>query len=438
MESVRISKNPRFTGHRAESGSGGLYAKPWSSQSAHGGAGGHGTRISSVHTSNRLGGIRGGAEHQVYTGVTADGGFAMGNEKLNMQHLNDRLATYLESVKNLEQANGKLELQIREVLEKKGPAGADYSRYEATLEDLRKKILEMTVGNAQIAIRVEGAGLAADDFKVKHESEIGMRQTVEGDVANLRRTLDDTIVLQLHLENDIEFLTEEQINLKKNHAEDVLELRTQISMSGVQVEVDASKGHDLGKIMEEMRAKYEKMALKNQEELKEWHESKITEVQVQVTENTVALKEAHTTFSESRRSIQSLQIELQSQISLNASLEGNLHDIEMRYNMELQKYNAVLLRLEAELTQIRSDIQHQTQDYQILFNIKMQLEAEIAEYRRLLDGDLKVEVAVEKKPTKSFQTKTLVVTQTLVDGKVVSEGVTEDVKSEGGIEAVQG
>lgn len=68
---------------------------------------------------------------------------------------------------------------------------------------------------------------------------------------------------------------------------------------------------------------------------------------------------------------------------------GNLHDIEMRYNMELQKYNAVLLRLEAELTQIRSDIQHQTQDYQILFNINIQLEAEIAEYRRLLDGDLK-------------------------------------------------
>uniref|UniRef100_A0A8C7D3S4 Keratin 18a, tandem duplicate 1 n=1 Tax=Oncorhynchus kisutch TaxID=8019 RepID=A0A8C7D3S4_ONCKI len=417
MESVRISTHPGFTCHRAESGSGGLYAKPWSSQSAHGGGGVHGTRISSVHTS-RLGGFRGGAEHQVYTGVTADGGFTMGNEKLNMQLLNDRLATYLESVKNLEEVNSKLELQIR--------------------EDLRKKISEMTVGNAQIAIRVEGAGLAAEDFKVKHESEIGMRQTVESDVANLRRTLDDTIVLQLHLENDIEFLTEELINLKKNHAEDVLELRTQISMAGVQVEVDASKGHDLGKIMEEMRAKYEKMALKSQEELKEWHESKITEVQVQVTENTEALKEAHTTFSESRRSIQSLQIDLQSQISLNAALEGNLHDIEMRYNMELQKYNAVLLRLEAELTQIRSDIQHQTQDYHILFNIKIQLEAEIAEYRRLLDGDLKVEVAVEKKPTKAFRTKTLIVTQTLVDGKVVSEGVTEDVKSEGGIEAVHG
>lgn len=54
-----------------------------------------------------------------------------------------------------------------------------------------------------------------------------------------------------------------------------MELRNQISQSGVQVDVDAPKGHDLAQIMEEIRAKYEKMALKNQEELKTWHESQV-------------------------------------------------------------------------------------------------------------------------------------------------------------------
>lgn len=54
-----------------------------------------------------------------------------------------------------------------------------------------------------------------------------------------------------------------------------MELRNQISQSGVQVDVDAPKGQDLSQIMEEMRAKYEKMALKNQEELKAWHESQV-------------------------------------------------------------------------------------------------------------------------------------------------------------------
>lgn len=41
------------------------------------------------------------------------------------------------------------------------------------------------------------------------------------------------------------------------------------------MDVDAPKGQDLARIMEEMRAKYEKIALKNQEELKAWHESQV-------------------------------------------------------------------------------------------------------------------------------------------------------------------
>lgn len=44
-----------------------------------------------------------------------------------------------------------------------------------------------------------------------------MRQTVEADVARLRKLLDDTNVIRMHLEGDIESLKEELISLKKNH-----------------------------------------------------------------------------------------------------------------------------------------------------------------------------------------------------------------------------
>lgn len=54
-----------------------------------------------------------------------------------------------------------------------------------------------------------------------------------------------------------------------------MELRNQIAKSGVHVDVDAPKGQDLAQIMAEIRAKYEKMALKNQEDLKTWHESQV-------------------------------------------------------------------------------------------------------------------------------------------------------------------
>lgn len=58
--------------------------------------------------------------------------------------------------------------------------------------------------------------------------------------------------------------------------QDVAELRAQITQVGVHVDVDAPKGQDLARIMEEMRAKYEKIALKNQEELKAWHETQVS------------------------------------------------------------------------------------------------------------------------------------------------------------------
>lgn len=56
------------------------------------------------------------------------------------------------------------------------------------------------------------------------------------------------------------------------------ELRAQISQVGVHVDVDAPKGQDLARIMEEMRDKYEKIAHKNQEELKLWHDSQVQRI----------------------------------------------------------------------------------------------------------------------------------------------------------------
>uniref|UniRef100_A0A3Q3KME5 Keratin 18a, tandem duplicate 1 n=1 Tax=Mastacembelus armatus TaxID=205130 RepID=A0A3Q3KME5_9TELE len=342
----------------------------------------------------------------------------MGNEKFAMQNLNDRLASYLETVRNLEQANHKLELKIKEALEKSGPDFRDYSKYQAILDDLRKKVFDATIDNARLVLNIDNARLAADDFRVKYESELAIRQSVEADIVGLRKLIDDTNMSRMNLESEIEALKEELIHLKKNHENEVMELRNQIAQSGVHVDVDAPKGQDLAQIMAEIRAKYEKMAQKNQEELKAWHESQITEVQTQVTQNTEALKGAQTELNDLRRQIQTLEIELESQRSLKASLEGTLRDTEMRYNMEIETLNSVILGLEAELTQLRNNIQMQSQEYEALLNMKMKLEAEIATYRRLLDGgDFKLQDALEEQKTVK---KVMTVTQTLVDGKVVS------------------
>lgn len=54
---------------------------------------------------------------------------------------------------------------------------------------------------------------------------------------------------------------------------------------GVHVDVDAPKGQDLAKIMEEMRENYERIALKNQAELKAWHESQVIKLKCSLDVN---------------------------------------------------------------------------------------------------------------------------------------------------------
>ncbi|KAM9859601.1 keratin, type I cytoskeletal 18-like isoform 2-T2 [Aulostomus maculatus] len=389
----------------------------YSSTSIYGGAGGKGSRVSSVSASSlRPGGPMSSAtSFKLSSGMGAGMGFGgpggsmmassgggggariLGNEKGAMQNLNDRLANYLETVRNLEQANQELELKIRGALEKGGAEMRDYSKYDPIIDDLRRQIFDKIAENARFVLQIDNARLAADDFKVKYDNEMAIRQSVEADIAGLKKVIDDTNMSRMNIENEIEAVKEELAFLRRNHENEVMELRNQISQSGVQVDVDAPKGQDLAQIMQDMRGNYEKIALKNAEELKRWHENQTADVQAQVSQNTEALQGAQMERSDLSRQIQTLEIELASQQSLKASLEDTLGNTELRNNMEMEKYNTIIMRLEEELTNLRANIQQQTQEYEALLNLKMKLEAEIGTYKSLLDGgDFKLVDALDE------------------------------------------
>lgn len=58
-----------------------------------------------------------------------------------MKFLNDRLASYLERVRSLEENNAELECRIREQCESNTPLVCpDYQRYFDTIEELQQKV----------------------------------------------------------------------------------------------------------------------------------------------------------------------------------------------------------------------------------------------------------------------------------------------------------
>ncbi|MEJ1279412.1 hypothetical protein NN561_010343 [Cricetulus griseus] len=88
----------------------------------------------------------------------------------------------------LETENRRLESKIREHLEKKGSQGVrDLGHYFKTIEDLRAQIFANSVDNASIVLQIHNAQLAADEFRVKYETELAMRQSVESNIHGLQK-----------------------------------------------------------------------------------------------------------------------------------------------------------------------------------------------------------------------------------------------------------
>ncbi|XP_013921801.1 PREDICTED: keratin, type I cytoskeletal 19-like isoform X1 [Thamnophis sirtalis] len=371
--------------------------------SIHGGSGGYGISVSSNRLSSPAfgGGLSsgyGGGSLSYGSGgcfggaggaggnLSVSDGLLSGNEKMTMQNLNDRLANYLDKVRALEEANTDLEVKIREWYLKQGPtATRDYSPYYKTIEDLREKILEATIENNKMILQIDNARLAADDFKTKFESEQALRMSVEADINGLRRVLDELTLARTDLEMQIESLKEELAYLKKNHEEEMSGFSGQAG-GQVSVEIDSAPGIDLTKILADMRDQYELLADKNRRDAEAWFTSKTEELSKEVAVNTEQLQTSKTEITDLRRTLQGLEIELQSQLSMKSALEGTLGDTEARYGNQLCQIQSMISNIEAQLVDVRSDMERQNNDYKMLMDIKSRLEQEIDTYRKLLDG----------------------------------------------------
>ncbi|XP_075701698.1 keratin, type I cytoskeletal 19-like [Rhinoderma darwinii] len=345
------------------------------------------------------------------------------NGKETMMNLNDRLASYLEKVRSLEEANADLENKIQEWHKKRSQTKKrDYSAYEKTIAELQSQLINGHVNGAKLTLQMENAKIASDDFKRKYDTEKAFRAVLEVDLEGLRKVMDNLTIVRTDLEMEIEGMRKQLIYMRKSHEEEMRLAQAQKQGSTVNVEVDAPKGVDLAKIIADMRKEYEAIIDKNRRDVQEWYRHQSSTVQQEVTINTEALQSSKNQIKDLKRTLRDLEIEFQAEISRKNGLDKTLADTQNNSAEHLEKIQTLICQLEAELGKVRYDLERQSNEYKILLDIKSRLENEINTYRRLIDGNNSSEISTQSTDT-NRKVKTIV--QDMVNGRVVNSRISE-------------
>uniref|UniRef100_A0A8C1DRN7 IF rod domain-containing protein n=1 Tax=Cyprinus carpio carpio TaxID=630221 RepID=A0A8C1DRN7_CYPCA len=215
---------------------------------------------------------------------------------------------------------------------------------------------------------------------VKEEAEMILRE--------FRQDVDNATLQKADLEKRIEQLVAEIEFLKKLHDEEVADLLKQIEESKVTVELDSDRP-DLAAYLRNMRAEIESVAARNVQEAEKWYKGKFDTLKDQASKHEDKMKSMKEEISVFHNQVTDLQNQIDGLRARNAALEQQLEDMEEAHLDKTAGLEDIIVQLESQLCQTKLEMGKYMADYQQLLHIKLKLDAEIATYRKLLEGEEK-------------------------------------------------
>ncbi|GIY25290.1 lamin Dm0 [Caerostris darwini] len=407
-------------------------------------------------------------------------------EKADLQNLNDRLAIYIDTVRNLEQENSRLSTLIRTTQETTTKEVTNVKNcYEKELGEVRK-VLDITAKEkAKLQLEADKWKNEADDLRIKlmkkeKELAIAEKQVKTTDIlnqdlqkrvshlsaenrrlenqlrdaladnddlskqlSNLKKKLDEETLSRVDLENRLQSAKEELSFKESIYQREITETKhlKETEITELNNQLAENYEQKLADSLLELREQYETQLRMNKDDIETIYETKIADLQKKLDRNA----DFSNSYREELRTLKSKVDNLSSRNSTlessNTSLLNRIKDLEKMLEQEREWHNDALNAKEEELRTLRNEMEQQLAEYRELLDIKVALDMEIAAYRKLLEGEeIRLNISPSSSrassplPTRSTPVRSHKRRRILTDSERTSSGVQSSAKSSGDID----
>uniref|UniRef100_UPI00358F1DA0 thread biopolymer filament subunit gamma-like n=1 Tax=Myxine glutinosa TaxID=7769 RepID=UPI00358F1DA0 len=307
--------------------------------------------------------------------------------------LNQRLASYVDKVRQLTIENETLEEDLKNLtggVPMSPDSTVNLENVETQVTEMLTEVSNLTLERVRLEIDVDHLRATADEIKSKYEFELGVRMQLETDIANMKRDLEAANDMRVDLDSKFMFLTEELTFQRKTQIEEINNLKQQFGRLGpVQtsvIEVDNLKAVNVTEALNVMREEYQQVVTKNVQEAEMYCKMQIDQIQGISTQTTEQISILDKEINTLEKELQPLNGEYQRLLTTYQTLGDRLTDLQNRESIDLVQFQNTYTRYEQEIEGNQVDLQRQLVTYQQLLDMKTALDAEIATYKKLLEG----------------------------------------------------